>query len=78
MPRFGSRQVVGVEPGGKQALAGDGKGHAAGVEVIQRRPYCSATRAVVPEPHVGSITRSPGSVVMRTQRAITFGLVCTT
>ena len=29
--------------------------------VIQRRPHCSATVAVVPEPQVGSSTRSPGS-----------------
>src|SRR5579875_994947 len=36
--------------------------------VIQRRPHCSATYAVVPEPHVGSSTRSPGSVVMSKQR----------
>ena len=32
--------------------------------VIQRRPHCSATVAVVPEPQVGSSTRSPGSVAM--------------
>ena len=38
--------------------------------VIQRRPHCSATKAVVPEPQVGSSTRSPGSVVMRRQRSI--------
>ena len=39
--------------------------------VIQRRPHCSATKAVVPEPQVGSSTRSPGSVVMRRQRSTT-------
>src|SRR6185436_16800348 len=46
--------------------------------VIQRRPHCSATTEVVPEPQVGSSTRSPGSVVMRTQRATTARLVWTT
>src|SRR6266705_1503265 len=46
--------------------------------VIHRRPHFSATNAVVPEPHVGSITRSPGSVDMSKQRSITLGLVCTT
>jgi len=46
--------------------------------VIQRLPHCSATYAVVPEPQVGSRTRSPGSVVMRRQRATTLGLVWTT
>ncbi len=40
--------------------------------VIQRRPHCSATVAVVPEPQVGSSTRSPGSVVISTQRSMTF------
>ena len=39
--------------------------------VIQRRPHCSATYAVVPEPQVGSRTRSPGSVAMRMQRSMT-------
>ena len=43
--------------------------------VIQRRPHCSATYAVVPEPQVGSRTRSPGSVVMRIQRSMTLGSV---
>src|ERR1700687_4259135 len=33
--------------------------------VIQRRPHCSATVAVVPEPQVGSSTKSPGSVAIR-------------
>ena len=33
---------------------------------------------VVPEPHVGSSTRSPGSLAMRMQRWITLELVCTT
>ena len=28
--------------------------------MIQRRPHCSATTAVVPEPHVISTTKSPG------------------
>ena len=37
--------------------------------VIQRRPHCSATVAVVPEPQVGSTTKSPGSVVIRIQRS---------
>src|SRR3989304_1250169 len=46
--------------------------------VIQRRPHCSAAKAVVPEPQVGSRTRSPGSVVISRQRSITLGLVCTT
>src|SRR5204863_3150652 len=36
--------------------------------VIQRRPHCSATVAVVPEPQVGSSTRSPGSVAINMQR----------
>ena len=35
-------------------------------------------RIVVPEPQVGSSTRSPGSVVMRRHRAIAFGFVSTT
>ena len=39
--------------------------------VIQRRPHCSATYAVVPEPQVGSSTKSPGSVVIRMQRWMT-------
>ena len=43
--------------------------------VIQRRPHCSATVAVVPEPQVGSSTRSPGSVAMRRQRSMMPGLV---
>ena len=38
--------------------------------VIQRRPHCSATVAVVPEPQVGSSTRSPGSVAIRRQRSM--------
>ena len=46
--------------------------------VIQRRPHCSATVAVVPEPQVGSSTRSPGSVVIRMQRWTTFADVSTT
>ena len=46
--------------------------------VIHRRPHCSATKAVVPEPQVGSSTRSPGSVAMRIQRSMTFALVWTT
>ena len=37
--------------------------------VIQRRPHCSATKAVVPEPQVGSSTRSPGSVDISMQRS---------
>jgi hypothetical protein len=40
--------------------------------VIQRRPHCSATYAVVPLPHVGSKTKSPGSVVIRIQRCRSF------
>ena len=46
--------------------------------VIQRRPHCSATWAVVPLPQVGSSTRSPGSVVIRMQRWTTFAVVWTT
>src|SRR3990167_5833673 len=46
--------------------------------VIHRLPHCSATYAVVPLPHVGSKTKSPGSVVMRMQRWIVFIDVCTT
>src|SRR5579871_5760448 len=46
--------------------------------VIQRRPHCSATKAAVPEPHVGSRTRSPGSVAIKTQRSVTLVLVWTT
>src|SRR2546427_6504249 len=46
--------------------------------VIQRRPHCSATYAVVPEPQVGSRTRSPGSVHISKHRCITLGAVCTT
>src|SRR5436190_20197030 len=46
--------------------------------VIHLRPHCSATYAVVPLPHVGSRTRSPGSVVIRTQREITLVDDCTT
>src|SRR5690606_1960421 len=45
---------------------------------IQRRPHCSATYAVVPEPQVGSSTKSPGSVVIKIQRLTTSGLVSTT
>src|SRR5262249_5525070 len=46
--------------------------------VIHRRPHCSATYAVVPEPHVGSRMRSPGSVVISMQRSMILGLVWTT
>ena len=46
--------------------------------VIQRRPHCSATYAVVPEPQVGSSSRSPGSVAIRMQRSMTFSAVWTT
>jgi hypothetical protein len=46
--------------------------------VIQRRPHCSATNAVVPEPQVGSHTRSPGSVIMSTHRSRTRETVWTT
>src|SRR5260370_41993855 len=46
--------------------------------VIQRRPHCSATEAVVPDPHVGSNARSPGSGVIRRHRWMTFGFVCAT
>ena len=46
--------------------------------VIQGRPHCSATYAVVPEPQVGSRTRSPGSVVINTQRSTTRTFVWTT
>jgi len=44
-------------------------------QVIQRRPHFSAAKAVVPEPQVGSRTRSPGSVVMSMQRSTTFSFV---
>ena len=46
--------------------------------VIQRRPHCSATKAVVPLPHVGSSTRSPGSVVINMQRSMILCDVWTT
>ena len=46
--------------------------------VTQRRPHFSETAAVVPDRQVGSNTRSPGSVVMRTQRSMIFGFVSTT
>jgi len=46
--------------------------------VIQRRPHCSATYALVPLPHVGSSTKSPGSVHMSMQRSMTLVLVWTT
>ena len=46
--------------------------------VIQRRPHRSALYAVVAPPHVGSRTRSPGSVAMSRQRSITLLAVCTT
>ena len=39
--------------------------------MIHRRPHCSATNAVVPEPHVGSRTRSPGSVDISRHRSTT-------
>ncbi len=38
--------------------------------VIHRLPHCSATYAVVPDPHVGSSTKSPGSVVINRYRSI--------
>src|SRR3972149_6993383 len=50
-------------------LRGSGSATRLGSVVIHRRPHCSATYAVVPEPQVGSKTRSPGSVVIRRQRA---------
>ena len=43
-----------------------------------RRPHCSATYAVVPLPHVGSSTRSPGSLVIIRQRSMTVVEVWTT
>ena len=43
--------------------------------VIHLRPHCSATMAVVPDPQVGSRTKSPGSVAMRMHLSITFGRV---
>ena len=43
-------------------------------QVIQRRPHCSATYAVVPDPHVGSKTEIAGSVVIRSARSMTFGI----
>src|ERR1700724_3752796 len=46
--------------------------------VIHRRPHCSATYAVVPEPQVGSRTRSPGSVAIKIQRSTTAEAVWTT
>ena len=46
--------------------------------MIQRRPHFSAHHAVVPEPQVGSNTRSPGSEVIRRQRSTTLVLVWTT
>ena len=46
-------------------------------QVIQRLPHISALKAVVPEPQVGSNTRSPGWVVMSMHRATTRSPVCT-
>jgi nitrite reductase (NADH) large subunit len=46
--------------------------------VIHRRPHCSATTEVEPDPHVGSRTRSPGSVVMSRQRSTALSAVWTT
>src|SRR3546814_17191585 len=46
--------------------------------VTQRRPHASAQYAVVPDPQVGSKTRSPGSVAINIQRSIILWLVCTT
>src|SRR5579885_118095 len=46
--------------------------------VIHRRPNFSALAAVVPEPQVGSKTRSPGSVVITRHLSTTLGLVSTT
>ena len=43
--------------------------------VIQRRPHCSATNAVVPEPQVGSSTRSPGSVAI-SKTSLNHSFVC--
>ena len=43
--------------------------------VSHRRPHPSATKAVVPEPQVGSRTKSPGRVVIKMQRSMTFGEV---
>ena len=67
---------------GKVAVSSRCRASASGTRdvsmVIQRRPHCSATYAVVPEPQVGSRTRSPGSVVIRRQRWMTFTLVWTT
>src|SRR5215207_6718904 len=45
--------------------------------VIQRRPHCSATVAVVPEPQVGPRTRSPGSVAIRRHLSTTLVEVST-
>ncbi len=46
--------------------------------VIQRRPHFSDTCAVVPEPHEGSRTKSPGIVESRMQRSTILLFVCTT
>ena len=46
--------------------------------VIHRRPQFSATVAVVPEPQVGSRTKSPGSVAISMQRSTMRSLVWTT
>src|SRR5260370_11961231 len=46
--------------------------------VIHRRPHSSAAYAVVPEPHVGSSTRSPGSVAIMMHLWTTFVDVWTT
>ena len=45
--------------------------------VIHRRPHRSAICAVTPDPHVGSSTRSPGSVAIRMQRSTTESAVWT-
>ena len=46
--------------------------------VTHRRPHCSATTAVVPEPQVISSTKSPGSVAINMQRRTADRAVCTT
>ena len=46
--------------------------------VIHLLPNFSAIKDVVPEPHVGSKTKSPGSVDINIHLCITKGLVSTT
>ena len=73
--RTGSRRYVVRVDGRQKTFASDGEGDPRRINRDPAATELLTDVAVVPEPHVGSITRSPGSVVISTQRVITLVLV---